>query len=349
MSEAELTPVREAHRFDEESLHAYLSSHVVGYRGPLRVLQFEGGQSNPTFLLETPSGQYVMRKQPPGELLPSAHQVDREYRVMKALGDTAVPVPKMFAASQDADIIGTKFFVMEHIDGRLVTETLLPSFSREERSAVYLEMARTLAVLHSIDPGAVGLSDFGRPGNYFSRQVRRWTNQYIASETETIEAMDALIDWLPGNLPEEVRPIIVHGDYRLGNLILHPSEPRIIAILDWELSTLGDGLADLSYWCQEYYLDALVEEGLSNANLHSLGIPTEKEVINSYCEVAGRETIENWDFYIIYNMFRMAGIAQGVYKRGLDGNASSGNALEYADVARKCAECGWKLLQKASS
>ena len=166
---------------------------------------------------------------------------------------------------------------------------------------------------------------------------------------ETIEAMDALIDWLPGKLPEEVRPIIVHGDYRLGNLILHPSEPRIIAILDWELSTLGDGLADLSYWCQEYYLDALVEEGLSNANLHSLGIPTEKEVINSYCEVAGRETIENWDFYIIYNMFRMAGIAQGVYKRGLDGNASSGNALEYAEVARKCAECGWKLLQKGSS
>jgi aminoglycoside phosphotransferase (APT) family kinase protein len=348
MSEAELTPVREAHLFDEEALHAYLSTHVVGYRGPLRVSQFEGGQSNPTFLLETPNGQYVMRKQPPGELLPSAHQVDREYRVMNALNNTAVPVPKMFAVSQDADVIGTKFYVMEHVDGRLVTETLLPSFSPEERSAVYLEMARTLALLHSIEPESVGLSDFGRPGNYFSRQVSRWSNQYIASETETIEAMDALIDWLPDNLPEEVPPIIVHGDYRLGNLILHPSEPRIIAILDWELSTLGDGLADLSYWCQEYYVDALGEKGLSNTDLRSLGIPTEEEVVSAYCEVAGRETIENWPFYIIYNMFRMAGIVQGVYKRGLDGNASSGNALEYAGAARKCAEHGWKLLQETA-
>ena len=348
MSEAELTPVREAHRFDEEALHAFLSGHVEGYRGPLRISQFEGGQSNPTFLLETPSGEYVLRKQPPGELLPSAHQVDREYLVMEALYDTAVPVPKMFAASQDTDIIGTKFFVMEHVDGRVITETLLPSFSPEERSAIYLETARTLALLHSINPEAIGLGSFGRPGNYFSRQINRWTNQYIASETETIEAMDQLINWLPDNIPEEVAPIIVHGDYRLGNLILDRREPRIIAILDWELSTLGDGLADLSYWCQEYYVDALGEEGLSKGNLHSLGIPTEKEVINAYCQVARRDTIENWPFYIIYNMFRMAGIAQGVYKRGLDGNASSENALDYADTARKCAECGWKLLQETA-
>ena len=346
MSDVEITPVRPTHRFDEAALHDYLTDNVAGYGGPLSVRQFEGGQSNPTFLLETPGGNYVMRKQPPGELLRSAHQVDREYRVMDALWSTEVPVPKMYALCEDTSVIGTKFYVMEHVEGRLFTNTRVPLLSPEERRIVYLDMVRVLARLHTVDVGEVGLTEFGRPGNYFARQVSRWSKQYIASETETIEAMNSLIEWLPENLPDDVPPVVVHGDFRLGNLLLHPEEPRVVATLDWELSTLGDGLADLGYWMQEYHGDVDPNLGLAGADLAALGIPTEEELVEAYCREASRPPIENWQFYIAYNMFRSAGIIQGVYKRGLDGNASSEHALEQGGIARRRAERGWELVQE---
>ena len=346
MSDVEITAVREAHKFDEAALTAYLEQHVDGFAGPLEVRQFEGGQSNPTFQLITPSRTYVMRKQPPGELLPSAHQVDREYRVMAALWDTDVPVPKMYCLCEDTEVIGTKFYVMEMVDGRLFTETRLPSLQPEERRAIYLDLARVMAKLHSVDPAAVGLESFGRPGNYYARQISRWTKQYVASKTEEIPAMDNLIEWLPENLPAEGEAVIVHGDYRLGNVLIHPTEPHIVAVLDWELSTLGDGLADLGYLCQEYHGESYEDEGLAGCDFEAEGIPTEDEFVAEYCKHAGLDGIENWHFYLIYNMFRSAGIIQGVYKRGLDGNASSEKALEYKDHCRARSERGWALVEE---
>jgi len=343
MSDVELTAVRDAHKFDEAALEQYMNEHVEGFAGPLSVRQFEGGQSNPTFQLITPQRRYVLRKQPPGELLPSAHQVDREYRVMHALHGTGVPVPKMYCLCENSEIIGTKFYVMEMVEGRLFTETALPSLSPSERKAIYLDLARVMAELHKVDPATVGLSEFGRPGNYYERQIGRWSKQYVASKTEQIDAMDALMEWLPNNLPSETSTVIVHGDYRLGNVLLHPTEPHIVAVLDWELSTLGDPLADLGYLCQEYHGESYEDEGLANIDYVATGIPTEEEFVAHYCEHADRERIENWPFYLIYNMFRSAGIIQGVYKRGLDGNASSAKALEYKEVARTRSERAWSL------
>jgi aminoglycoside phosphotransferase (APT) family kinase protein len=346
MSDVALTPVREAHRFDEAALADYLATNVAGYAGPLTVRQFEGGQSNPTFQLITPGRRYVLRKQPPGELLPSAHQVDREYRVMKALAKTDVPVPEMFCLCEDKAVIGTKFYVMEMVEGRLFTELLLPSLTPEERGAIYRDMARVMASLHSVDVDAVGLTEFGRPGNYYERQIGRWSKQYVASKTEEIEAMENLMAWLPENIPEQKKTVVVHGDFRLGNMLIHPTEPRIAAVLDWELSTLGDGLADLGYLCQDYHGDSYFTEGLASADLTALGIPTEEEFVAEYCRHAGIDHIENWPFYLIYNMFRSAAIIQGVYKRGLDGNASSETATQYGDVARLRSERAWGLVEK---
>jgi aminoglycoside phosphotransferase (APT) family kinase protein len=345
MSDVQLTPVREAHQFDEAALAGYLAANVPDYQGPLEVSQFEGGQSNPTFLLQTGNHRYVLRKQPPGELLPSAHQVDREYRVMKALQETNVPVPIMYCLCDDADVIGTKFYVMEMVEGRLFTEALLPVLSPAERNAIYLDLARVMANLHRVDVAEVGLSEFGRPGNYYERQIGRWSKQYQASKTEQIDAMDQLMEWLPANIPAQTKTVIAHGDFRLGNMLIHPTEPRIVAVLDWELSTLGDGLADLGYVCQDYHADAYFSEGLSSADLESLGIPTEAEFVAEYCRHAGLDQIDNWLFYVIYNMFRSAGIIQGVYKRGLDGNASSERAVEYKEVARLRSERAWKLVE----
>lgn len=346
MSDVELTAVREAHLFDEAALHTYLLKHVRGYQGELTVRQFEGGQSNPTYLLEAGNTRYVLRKQPPGELLPSAHQVDREYRVMAALADTNVPVPEMLCLCEDPTVIGTKFYVMQWIDGRLFTETRIPSCTGEERRAIYLDLARVLAELHKVDPIAVGLETFGRPGNYYERQIGRWSKQYVASATEQIDAMDNLMAWLPDNIPASAGGVIVHGDYRLGNVLIHPTEPRIVAVLDWELCTLGHGLADLGYICQDYHGESYEDEGLAGADLTGLNIPTEDELVAAYCQHAGLDGIENWTFYLAYNMFRSAGIIQGVYKRGLDGNASSEKALEYKEAARLRSERAWSLLQE---
>jgi aminoglycoside phosphotransferase (APT) family kinase protein len=289
-----------------------------------------------------------MRKQPPGELLPSAHQVDREYRVMHGLWNTDVPVPKMYCLCEDPAVIGTKFYVMEMVEGRLFTETRLPDLSNEDRRAIYLDLARVMAKLHSVDPAAVGLETFGRPGNYYERQIGRWSKQYLASQTDDLPEMNHLMEWLPNNIPAEAGSVIVHGDYRLGNVLIHPTEPKIVAVLDWELSTLGDGLADLGYVCQDYHGDAYDDEGLAGADFAALNLPTEDEFVAEYCKHAGRSGIDNWHFYLIYNMFRSAGIIQGVYKRGLDGNASSAKALEYADAARMRSERGWALVQASS-
>ncbi|MGI9326939.1 MAG: phosphotransferase [Pseudomonadales bacterium] len=333
-SDVELIAVRPAHSFDENALHAYMRDHVDGYSGTLTVRQFEGGQSNPTYQLEAGGTRYVLRKQPPGELLPSAHQVDREYRVMNALHGTSVPVPKMYCLCEDPTVIGTKFYVMEMVEGRLFTETAIPSESNADRRSIYLDLARVLAELHKVNPIAVGLETFGRPGNYYERQIGRWSKQYQASKTEQLDAMDVLMDWLPKNLPGDSSAVIVHGDYRLGNTLIAPTAPHIVAVLDWELSTLGDALADLGYLCQDYHGESYEDAGLVDLDLEALGIPTEAEVVAEYCKHAGREQIDNWVFYIVYNMFRSAAIIQGVYKRGLDGNASSAKALEYKDAAR---------------
>lgn len=342
--DAVLTAVREGHAFDKSALEKYLSRELSGFQGNVSLLQFEGGQSNPTFVIESGSDRYVLRKQPPGELLRSAHQVDREYRVMKALENTPVPVPHMYTACDDTNIIGTKFYVMELVEGRLCKDTLMPGFEPEERTAVYKDLARVLALLHQVDVEAVGLSEFGRPGNYFARQVGRWSKQYVASKTEEIEAMDNLMEWLPDNLPSDVPPVVVHGDYRLGNILLDNNEGKIVAVLDWELSTLGDGLADLGYICQDYHAASYTDEGLYTADLDSLGILSEEAFVAEYCKHANREQIDNWLFYVAYNMFRSAGIIQGVYKRGLDGNASSETALEYKEIARMRSERAWELV-----
>jgi aminoglycoside phosphotransferase (APT) family kinase protein len=253
----------------------------------------------------------------------------------------------MFCLCEDPEVIGTKFYVMEMVEGRLFTETRIPSVSNEDRRAIYLDLARVMALLHAVDPAAVGLETFGRPGNYYERQIGRWSKQYLASQTEDLPDMYKLMEWLPNNIPAEAGSVIVHGDYRLGNVLIHPTEPKIVAVLDWELSTLGDGLADLGYLCQDYHGDAYDDEGLAGADFAALNLPTEAEFLAEYCKHAGRDGIENWHFYLIYNMFRSAGIIQGVYKRGLDGNASSEKALEYADAARMRSARGWALVEES--
>ena len=346
MSDApELTPVREAHRFDEQALFDYLVANVAGFEGPVSIRQFEGGQSNPTFLLEAASGDYVVRKQPPGELLPSAHQVNREHRVMDALRDSDVPVPRMFALCEDRSVIGTMFYVMEKVEGRVFTDLLLPSLSAAARGAIFQDLARVLAALHCVDPIAVGLETFGRPGNYYARQISRWSKQYQASKTEDLREMDQLMSWLPAHIPESGESVIVHGDYRLGNMLIHPTEPRIAGVLDWELSTLGHPLADLGYVCMDYHADSYYSEGLNRPDLSELGIPSEQQMLDYYCGFAGHAGVENWSFYVIYNLFRAAGIIQGVYKRGLDGNASSDSALLFKDACRIRAERAWALVE----
>jgi aminoglycoside phosphotransferase (APT) family kinase protein len=342
----ELTCVRDAHRFDEAALAAYLAQHLPGYGGELAVRQFEGGQSNPTFLLAAGGREYVMRKKPPGQLLRSAHQVEREYRVMKALASSDVPVPHTHLLCEDASVVGTPFFVMQHVEGRVVSDPSLPGFSREQRRALYGDFARVLAALHRVDPAAAGLGAFGKPGDYCARQISRWSRQYEASKTEDIPEMEALIGWLPTHIPASDETCIVHGDYRIGNCILHPEEPRIAALIDWELSTLGHPLADLAYCCQVYRGETTPGQTLSGFDLDALGIPSEQAFVARYCELSGRPDVESWNFYMVFVMFRSAAIVQGVYKRGLDGNASSARAREFGALVRRRARDAWDLAQR---
>lgn len=346
--EPELTPVRPAHRFDEAVLAEYLNAQLGGSES-LQVRQFEGGQSNPTYLVERKGERLVLRKKPPGKLLRSAHQVDREYRVMRALRDSEVPVPEMIALCEDEAVLGTPFFVMRHVPGRVIADPQLPGFTADERTAIYEDLARALASLHRVDPEAVGLAEFGRPGNYYARQFSRWSRQYLDSRTEDIESMDALMEWLPKHIPESDETTIVHGDYRVGNCILHPSQPRIAAVLDWELSTLGHPLADLAYFCQAWAGEAVPGAGLAGADLASLGIPDEAAFVARYSELAERGPIENWAFYMVFVKFRSAAIVQGVYKRGLDGNASSDRAGDYGRLVRQAADEAWEQARQSGA
>jgi len=340
-------PVADALKFDEGALEAWMKAHVDGYAGPLGVEQFRGGQSNPTYKLTTPGARYVLRRKPPGKLLPSAHAVDREYRVMAALGAQGFPVPVMHALCEDENVIGTPFYVMDFVEGRIFWDPYLPDLDPAERSAVYDASNATLARLHAIDHEAAGLGDYGRPGNYFERQIARWTKQYKAAETENIPAMDKLIEWLPANAPEQARVSVVHGDYRLDNMIFHPSEPRVIAVLDWELSTLGDPLADFTYQLMQWRTPRDIRSGFLGVDLKALGIPTEDEYVAAYCARTGRDSIPKLDFYIAYNIFRLAGIAQGVYARSLQGNASNERAKELGALVVPMADYAWSIAQKA--
>lgn len=342
---------------DTEALTAWLSQHVEGFAGPLSIEQFKGGQSNPTYQLITPGGAYVMRAKPGpvAKLLPSAHAIEREFTVMKALAGSAVPVPRMLALCEDESIIGRAFYVMEFMQGRVLWDQSLPDMSLAERAAIYTEMNRVIAALHSVDFAAVGLASYGKPGNYFERQLGRWSKQYLASVTEPIEAMDRLIEWLPEHIPASARDpaevAIVHGDYRLDNLMFHPTEPRVIAVLDWELSTLGHPLADFSYHCMSWHIQTSgAARGLGGKDLAALGIPDELAYVREYCRRTGRSDVElvmkDWNFYLAYNLFRIAAILQGIAKRVVDGTASNARAREAAAGARPMAELGWQFAQR---
>ena len=341
-------PVAEKQRFDVARLEAYLRAQVDGYAGSLEVEQFKGGQSNPTYRLAAGGKRYVMRSKPgpATKLLPSAHAVEREFRVISALGKTDIPVPRTYALCEDEGVIGRAFYIMDCVEGRVLWDQTLPGMSNAERGAIYDEMNRVIAALHKVDYQAIGLGDYGKPGNYFARQIGRWSKQYQASETEKIEAMDHLIAWLPNNIPAGDETAIVHGDYRLDNLIFHPTEPRILAILDWELSTLGHPLADFSYHCMSWHTPPGHFRGIAGLDLAGLGIPTEQAYVGAYCKRTGRERIDNWNFYLAYNMFRLAGILQGIMKRALDGTAASAHALDAGKRAKPMAELGWKYAQK---
>jgi aminoglycoside phosphotransferase (APT) family kinase protein len=322
-------PVRDAHRFDEARLDAWMAEHVDGYSGSLQVCQFKGGQSNPTFWLADQNRQYALRKKPPGKLLQSAHMVDREYRVMHALRDTEVPTAKMYALCEDESVIGTDFFVMEYVRGRIFWNVQLPDLEPRERAAVYDELTRVLAAIHTVNLEAVGLSDFGRPDAYVARQVKRWSKQYVASKTADVAQMSKLIEWLPANIPEDEATSLVHGDYRLDNLIFHPSESRALAVIDWELSTIGHPLCDLAYACMLYDVALPKIGGLAGVDFQATGIPSEQAFVERYCELVGRRGVPDLNYYKAFSLFRLAAIAQGVYKRSIDGNASSPEAAMF--------------------
>ncbi|MGB5747233.1 MAG: phosphotransferase [Desulfobacterales bacterium] len=342
---AVLTPVRDAHRFDEGALSEYLTANLSGFQSPLKVDQFEGGQSNPTFLLHSCGLKYVLRKKPPGKLLPSAHQVEREHRVMKALEKSDVPVPKMLLLCEDDTIIGTPFFVMEYVPGRVLGDLTLPDMNPQDRRAIYYDMIRVLAALHSVNYVELGLEDYGKPGNYFSRQIGRWSKQYVAAKTDEINSMDKLMQYLPANVPTDDTSCIVHGDFRMENMLFHPTEPRVVALLDWELSTLGHPLGDLGYSCMPYHAGVAGKLSLDGHVEPQTGIPTEEEFVAEYCRYTGREQVPNWNFYLAFSFFRLASILQGVYKRGVMGIASSSEALERGSLAREIADIAWSLIE----
>ncbi|MFY9512446.1 MAG: phosphotransferase [Rubrivivax sp.] len=352
-------PVAASHAFDVAALQAHLEHKLPGFAGPLTVEQFKGGQSNPTYKLLTPGRAYVMRSKPgpAAKLLPSAHAIEREFRVMKALAGSGVPVARMELLCEDESIVGRAFYVMEFMDGRVLWDQALPGLSNAERGAVYDEMNRVIAALHSVDVSAAGLADYGKPGNYFERQIGRWSKQYIASITEPIDAMHQLIAWLPAHLPASARDdgqvSVVHGDYRLDNLVFAKDAPRIIAVLDWELSTLGHPLADFSYHCMAWHIPPGTFRGIGGLDHAALGIPGEAEYVRRYCERTGRSDpqalMADWNFYLAYNLFRLASITQGIAKRVVDGIASSAQARATGESTRPLAQMAWQFAQAAGA
>ncbi len=328
---------------DIEKLEAYLNVAMPEFKGPLTVEKFKGGQSNPTFKITASSGTYVLRRKPPGELLKSAHAVDREFKVINALQDTDVPVPKTYLLCEDDSIIGSMFYIMEYLEGRIFWDSSLPELATNaERTAIYDEMNRVLAAMHSVDIDAVGLQDYGAPGNYIERQINRWIKQYRASETETLDSMESLIKWLPENIPADDGTVtLAHGDYRLDNIMFHPTEPKVIAVLDWELSTLGHPLADLAYQCMGWAMPG----SLLGVDRKALGIPSDEDYIADYCARTGRDGIDNWNFYLAFCYFRLAGILQGIKKRALIGTASSDEAKAKGEMVKPLADMGWAVVK----
>ncbi|MEC9347982.1 MAG: phosphotransferase family protein [Pseudomonadota bacterium] len=339
--------VDERFRFDEGALETYMRENVDGFRGNLEVRQFKGGQSNPTYALRAGGKEYVLRRKPPGKLLPSAHAVDREYKVLTALGThTDVPVAKTWCMCDDENVIGTIFYVMDLVDGRVIWDQSLADVPRNERAKYYDAMNDVVARLHNVDYQAVGLADFGKPGDYVARQISRWSKQYKLSETDRIEEMDRLMEWLPENAPETDETSVIHGDYRMDNMIFHPTEPRVVAVLDWELSTLGDPLADFAYHVMSWRLPPQLFRGIGGLDLDALGIPQEEAYVAAYCRRTGRESIGNWDYYLAYNMFRIAAILQGIAGRVRDGTAASDHANDQVARIRPLAEWAWKQAEK---
>ena len=349
-------PVSAQHAFDTGALSDWLARHVEGFAGPLAVEMFKGGQSNPTYKLTTPTACYVMRAKPGpvAKLLPSAHAIEREYAVMRGLAGTDVPVPRMLALCEDESVIGRAFYLMEFMQGRVLWDQSLPGMAPAERAAHYDEMNRVIAALHRVDFAARGLADYGKSGNYFQRQISRWSKQYTASITQPIPEMDRLMQWLPEHMPasarDESRVSIVHGDYRLDNLMFHPTEPRVIAVLDWELSTLGHPLADFAYHCMSWHIPAALSRGIGGLDQAALGIPSEDAYIRRYCERTGITDVEalraDWNFYLAYNMFRIAAILQGIAKRVEAGTAASAQAKAAGATARPMAELAWSFAQR---
>ena len=350
-------PMPSAHSVDTTALTAWLSAHLTGFQGPISLEMFKGGQSNPTYQLITPTKSYVMRTKPGpvAKLLPSAHAIEREFKVMQGLHGTDVPVPQMHVLCEDESIIGRAFYVMAFVQGRVLWDQTLPSMSNVERGAIYDEMNRVIAALHTVKFAERGLENYGRPGNYFERQIGRWSKQYLASVTRPIPEMDQLMAWLPANMPasakDESKVSIVHGDYRLDNLMFHPTEPRVLAVLDWELSTLGHPLADFSYLCMGWHIPPGTFRGIGGVDISALGIPNETDYIHRYCDRTGLATPADlkadWNFYLAYNMFRIAAILQGIAKRVEAGTASSDQAKANGAAARPMAELAWKFAQQA--
>jgi aminoglycoside phosphotransferase (APT) family kinase protein len=337
--------VADTHRFDESRLDAWMKANVEGYEGPLEVRQFKGGQSNPTYQLITPNKKYVMRRKPPGRLLPSAHAVDREYRVITALYPTGFPVARSYGLCTDDEVIGTMFYVMDMVEGRIIWDQTMAHYQPPERHAIYMAQIKTLADLHNTDYQAIGLGDYGRPGNYFARQIDRWTKQYKASETSQIETMDKLIEWLPKTAPADDQTSIVHGDYRLDNLCLHPTEPRVIAVLDWELSTLGNPLADFTYLLMNWVNGAIA----NIPDLKAHGVPTVEDCVVEYCRLTNRTEMPDMNWYFAYNIFRFAGIIQGIVGRARDGTANSPQAAAMAQRVPNLGAAAWRFAQKAGA
>ena len=345
--------------FDADALSDYLQVHLDGFAGPLSVEIFKGGQSNPTYKLITPGASYVMRVKPGpvAKLLPSAHAVEREFKVMKGLQGTAVPVPKMYCLCEDESVIGRAFYVMEFVEGRVLWDQALPDLTNTQRGEIYDEMNRVISELHKVKFAERGLADYGKPGNYFERQIGRWSKQYTASITQPIPEMDQLMQWLPAHIPASARDesmvSIVHGDFRLDNLLFHPTEPRVLTVLDWELSTLGHPLADFSYHCMAWHIPPGTFRGIGGLDVRSLGIPTEVDYIRRYCERTGLTTPEalaaDWNFYLAYNLFRLAAILQGIAKRVEAGTASSAQAVSSAAGAPLLAKMAWDFALKAQA
>jgi aminoglycoside phosphotransferase (APT) family kinase protein len=342
---AVLVPVLENNRFDEPGLAKYLAARIPGFSGDMVVRQFQGGFSNPTFHLQTRDHAYVLRKKPPGVLLPSAHAVDREYKVLAALKDTDVPVPRVHLLCDDDSVIGTMFYVMDYVEGRVYTDRLLPGCTPQQRREMYDAMNDVLAKLHSVDYKAVGLGDYGKPTGYVARQVSRWSKQYVASCVEDTPAMNELMKWLPANQPAEDEATIAHGDYRIGNLLYHPTESRVVAVLDWELSTIGHPLGDLAYCCSAYHSPSAGGRGFADFNLKELGIPTEEEFLEGYRRRTGRADIPNWKFFIVFSLFRSAAILAGVYKRAIDGQGVDERMRQAKQSYQDIAARAWEIAQ----